>query len=447
MLKLRLILTCVLSVFVVFQSAAQITIHGTIKNENTGESLPYANILLEGTFKGTISNKDGKYIFEVKQLPATIKVRYIGYISKRVPITKDTPKNLDILLKPTIIPMKALVVTAEDPGMTIMREVIRRKKIWRKNLLTYSAEAYTRMGLENDTSIVFISESTTEVYWDKNRGSREVLKSRRETANIKSQEIFAAASYLPNFYDDDVEIQGTRVIGPTHPDALKHYRFKLIGQRSLDDKIVFDISVQPKSKLQPTFVGRVSILDIEYGMIDVDLKPSKAVIMPFPIKDWNVYHKQQFNDFGQDVWLPLDVRIGGDILISMPGIHFPRIKYNQLSKITNYAVNVILPDSLYKSKRILTIDSLSIKRDTLLVARADMIPLTAREVIAYETIDSTMTLEKAFQPTGFIAWLARLRVETGENEPAEKPEAKKTDKKVEKGKKEENKSKKILASL
>jgi len=321
--------------------------------------------------------------------------------------------------------MEAIVVTAEDPAVTIMREVIKRKQVWRKKLLTYQAEAYTRVGLENDTSIVFIYESTSEVFWDLNKGPREVIKSERETANIKSEDIFAGSSYLPNFYDDDVEIQGTNVIGPTHPNALKHYKFKLVGQRSLDDKVVFDITAEPKGKLQPTFVGRISVLDVEYSMIDVDLKPSKAVIMPFPIKDWNVYHKQQFSDFGQDVWLPLDVRIGGDIVISMPGIHFPRIKYNQLSKITNYRVNVVLPDTLYKEKRILTIDSLSVRSDTLLVAGSDRIPLTEREELAYDTIDSTMTLEKAFQPTGFIAWLARLRVNTDDDR-EEVPEGEKT---------------------
>ncbi|HLA88250.1 MAG TPA: DUF5686 family protein [Anaerolineales bacterium] len=407
------ILTCLFSTSTVFP---QKMIHGTIQNADTNEPLPYANIQVKGTYYGTISNADGQYSLNIREVPATVLVRYIGFHSKEIVITGDSPEQQDVVLQPTVLEMPAVIVRAEDPGVTIMREVIRRKQIWRKQLRTYQAQAYTRLRLENDTSIVFISESTSELFWDVDQGQREVIKSKRETANIRSQHILANASYLPNFYDDDVEIQGTRVIGPTHPNALQHYTFKLVGQRSRDNKIVFDISVAPKSKLQPTFVGQLSVLDEEYAMIECDLKPSDAVIMPFPIKEWNVFHEQQFSDFAQAVWLPLDVRIGGDILISLPGIHFPRITYNQVSRISDYDVNTVLPDSLYKDKKIVTIDSISIRSDSLLISRADMIPLTAQENSAYKTIDSTMTLEKAFQPKGFIAWLVRLRVGTDNDE-------------------------------
>lgn len=428
---------------------SQKVIHGTVRNKMTNETLPFANIQIKDTYLGTISNKDGEYSLKINKMPATVLVRYIGYISKEITITKKSPETQDIFLQPTILKMKSVVVTAEDPAVSIMREVIRRKQIWRKKLLTYKAEAYTRLGLENDTSIVFITESTSEIFWDVKRGPREVIKSKRMTANMKAEDMLIGSVYLPNFYDDDVEIQGTKVIGPTNPDALKYYKFKLIGQRSMDDKIVFDISAEPKGKLQPTFVGRLSVLDEVYAMIDVDLKPGKAVIMPFPIQEWNVYHKQQFNDFGQGIWLPLDARMDGDILISLPGIHFPRIKYSQVSRITDYSVNVVLPDSLYKEKKIISVDSLSIKSDTLLVARTGMIPLTSREKEAYATIDSTMTLEKAFQPTGFIAWLARLRVQTNEDEAQQKQDEKKRTEadstKKEKGKK--GKMKKIFSGI
>jgi hypothetical protein len=407
------ILLCLVNVS--FANAPKI-IRGYIKNADTDEVLPIANIQVEGTLRGTISNENGEYILELKQLPATVLVRYIGFESKRITITENSPNEQNVLLKPILFKLETIVVRAEDPGVTIMREVIKRKQEWRKRARTYKAEAYTRLALENDTSIAFISESVSEVFWDREKGGREVIKSKRETSNIRSVQILASASHLPNFYDDDIEIQGNRVIGPTHPRALRFYDFKLEGQRARDDKIVFDISVTPKSKLQPTFTGRVSVLDEDYAMIEVDLKPSEAVLMPFPIQDWNVFHKQQFSNFGQAFWLPVDVRIVGDIKIGMTGLQFPIIKYNQLSHLTNYQINVLLPDSLYKKKKVVSVDSLSVKQDTLFSSKSHVIPLTVRETEAYATIDSTMTLEKAFQPTGFLARFAKLRVSTGDED-------------------------------
>jgi len=209
-------------------------------------------------------------------------VSYIGYESKQLTISKSNPSIQNILLKPIILESEAIVVTAEDPAMGIMREVIKRKKIWRDNLNTFQANAYSRLVLENDSGIVSISESISEAFWDKNDGPREVIKSKRQTGNMSEEGNFANSSYIPNFYDDDIDINVFNIIGPTNKSAFKYYDYKLIGQRKLDDKIVFDIKLIPTSKLQPTFVGRISVLDEVYAMIDVDLKPNDTILFPPP---------------------------------------------------------------------------------------------------------------------------------------------------------------------
>jgi hypothetical protein len=42
-----------------------------------------------------------------------------------------------------------------------------------------------------------------------------------QTSNIAEGQNFAGVSYLPNFYDDDIMIAGYRMVGITHPDALR----------------------------------------------------------------------------------------------------------------------------------------------------------------------------------------------------------------------------------
>ncbi len=388
---------------------SQKLISGYIRDRETKEPLAAANIQIVGTFQGTISNTEGKYLLQLNKIQSTILVSYIGYQSKKITIDEYSGKFQDIYLKPILLETEAIIVIAEDPAMGIMRKVIKRKLEWRKKIETYKADAYTRFTLENDSGIVTIAESISEVFWDKEKGSREVIKSKKQTENLKANQNFAFSSHIPNFYDDDIEIQGYKMVGPTHPTALDYYQFKLVGKRPMDDKIVFDIEVIPDSKLQPTFVGRLSVIDEIFIMIDVDLKPNeKTTLFPMPIEAWNIYYKQQFSNFGQEFWLPVDVRMNGDIIIGMPGIQIPRIGYNQVARLTNYQVNVELPDSLYENKKVLSEDSVSIAQDTLFTATEEIIPLSETEELAYEKIDSTYTLKKAFQPTGFIVDVAEF---------------------------------------
>lgn len=398
------------AVFLLFLTAAssglaQKTINGTIRDAQTNEALPSANISIEGTYRGTISNSNGVYSLTIPDslLPATVIVRYIGFESGKRIIKAGGANRQDFELAPSVTEMEAITVTGEDPAIHIMREVIKRKKKWRQKLETYKAEAYTRQTLSNDTSIVMITESVSTAFWDKGKGHREVLKSRNQAANIEATDNFAGISYLPNFYDDNVEIAGFELAGVTHPDALKFYDFKLVEQTTRDDQTVFKIAVSPSRKLQPLFSGIIYVLDEEYALLEVSLTPNEVVTFPQPVKDFDSFYEQQFNNFGQDFWLPADVRINGEIKIKMVGLEFPLIRFRQLSRITNYEVNVSLPDSLYRQKDLFTIDSTSISNDSLFIKSLDTIPLSKQEQEAYETLDSTATLEKAFKPSGFLS--------------------------------------------
>lgn len=391
--------------FLSFSAKAQKTINGVISDSQTGKALPSANILIENTYRGTISNVDGHYTLTIPDslLPATITVRYIGYQSEQRTITQNDDTQQNFTLTPSVTELQEIVVTDEDPGMRIMREVIKRKQQWRRELQTYQADAYTRQTLANDTSIASISESVSEVFWDKQKGHREVVKSKRQTANIQETSNFAGVSYLPNFYDDNIEIAGFKLVGITHPDALDYYHYKLVDQTSLNGQTVFEIQVEPARKLQPLFKGTAYVLDVDYALLEIDLRPNDVVSFPRPVKSFTTAYKQQFNNFGQQFWLPVDVRIQGDIKVSMVGLNFPMINFKQISRITNYKVNTELPDSLYKKSDTFSVDSTAIDSNSFINPNFETIPLSEDEEEAYATIDSTASLEDAFKPSGFLA--------------------------------------------
>jgi hypothetical protein len=379
------------------------SVRGMVQDLETGEPLPSATITIEGSYSGTITNRDGYYTIELTELPAVIQVRYLGYYSETRSIDSESDPEQHFYLEPALLEMDEIVVTDRDPALSVMERVIARKQIWRSTLDTYKSEAYTRQVLENDTSIVSISESISRAYWDTERGHREVVRSERKSSNLDDSINFTGVSYLPNFYDDNIEIAGFTLAGPTHPDALRYYHFTMKDYMRMDDDLVYVISVEPRRQLQPLFRGTVYVLSSDYALLEVKLEPNEVVRFPPPVREFDLGYEQQFSNFGGEYWLPVDMRIRGNIHIEMIGLRFPTITFSQVSRMSDYQVNTSLPDTLFDRNQQLVVDTATIGDRTLLEESRDRVPLTIEEELAYQTIDSTMTLERAFQPTGFLA--------------------------------------------
>jgi len=380
----------------------KVKLEGTIVDAQTGEALPAAHLIIKDTYTGTITNADGAFEITAPTLPVTLVARFIGYESLEVTVREQ--KTLIIQMQPAVVNLDAVIITEEDPAVYIMEKVIESKKQWRSNLNRYKADAYTRQQIKRDTAIVSINESLSELYWDREKGVREILKSKRQTANIDEASNFAGVSYTPNFYDDNLDITGFNMVGITHPEALDYYHFTLLDYNSIDDAIVYEIEVSPKRELQPLFTGTIQVLDEDFALLSVRLKPNEVVVFPPPIQEFNIFYEQQYSNFGGEFWLPVDFRLDGEIEIGLPGLQFPPIGFKQISKLSDYVVNQWVPAQVFLLENTFTVDSTSIQSsDSLFVRSLDVVPLSNVEESAYANLDSTASLEKSFQPTGFLA--------------------------------------------
>lgn len=403
---------CVLAVFLSFEVApvyAQQRIQGTVIDAATGETLPGATVQIEGTFTGTVANAVGRFSLGVPAFPVSIVTRFIGYESDRRQLQNAASGLIDIHLIPVAIQLPEITVSGEDPAIGIMRRVIEEKARWRDSFDTYKVDAYNRFRLENDSGIVSIWESGTVAFWDRERGTREISVWQRQTDNMDIDELLPAALFVQNLYDDDINVAGHRFMGVTHPDALSYYDFHLSGSRARDNQLVYDIEVQPKSKLGSGFVGTIAVLDSAYAMLEVDLAPGEAFFFPPPIKELSLAYHQQFSRFGSEVWLPVDFRLSIRMDISFMGlITLPTIRIEQISRLSDFELNVPLPDSLYALDEFIVADSTALAAMDIAELEIVPVPLTPREEVAYETIDSTMTLAQAYRPTGPLARFAEV---------------------------------------
>ncbi len=371
---------------------------GTVRDAVTREPLAAATIRIAGTPRGTITNAAGEFLLSLDSDSALLRISYVGYRTDSAAVASPQPEPLTILLHPVPIRMAEVVVTGEDPAMGIMRKVIAGKKRWTEGLQSYRFDAFTRQVIRRDTAIAQITESYTTGYWQAGDTLREVIRQRRQTENVPVDRNFASVGGIVNMYDDDIKLAGYTFVGPTSVEAFDYYDFRLEGTRLRDDREVFLIKLEPRSRSTPLFRGTIGVIDDDYALVDVSVTPNEAVVFPL-VRSLDLRYAQQFQKFESRYWLPIDIRILAQLEIGIPGLKFPRIGIEASSSMYEYRVNLPLPDSVAKQPRRLVLKEAD-QLDSLFWSEHQVLPLTSEERTAYSTLDSSQTLQKQFTPGG-----------------------------------------------
>lgn len=91
---------------------SQAIIKGTVKDKQTNESLPGANIIIEGSTTGTVSDFDGNYEFTVAPGTYTLAARFVGYETSRrsISVTENQTLVINWTLSADAMLLEELVV-------------------------------------------------------------------------------------------------------------------------------------------------------------------------------------------------------------------------------------------------------------------------------------------------------------------------------------------------
>lgn len=86
----------------------QISISGTISDEETGLPMPGVNIIVKGTTLGAISDTEGKFTLNLSDRNAVLSFTFIGYLPLEMPVEGRT--TLDVKMKPNVENLDEVVV-------------------------------------------------------------------------------------------------------------------------------------------------------------------------------------------------------------------------------------------------------------------------------------------------------------------------------------------------
>jgi TonB-linked SusC/RagA family outer membrane protein len=83
-------------------------VQGQVTDSGTGEPVIGANVIIEGTTQGVVTDLDGKFSLEIQKSNAVLVISFLGYITERVPFTGQT--NIEVKMVQDIKSLEEVVV-------------------------------------------------------------------------------------------------------------------------------------------------------------------------------------------------------------------------------------------------------------------------------------------------------------------------------------------------
>lgn len=368
---------------------------GRIQDIKTDKGLSFATIKIVDSSLSTTADKNGDYILKLGNGYYKLIISYIGYFSDTASVfieNKDITR--DIYLKQTEIFTKEIEVIGEDPAYDIVRKAIKYKKEFKKNLHEYNYEAFSKFILRTNIAkgdkdstedpdklpILGILESETKGYFKEPDLEKQIVKSKRETANITQG---VAIPLIVNFYDEDVDLGEVKIPGPLSDGALDEYEYKLTGTTSLDSTTVYKIKVINTSNITPQFAGSIYIIDSTFALIKIDLNTNDAGNprgldkLNF-IQKFSSYSDKKKNNF----WMPTDIQIYAEGTL----LGLIKFKGEVYTVVSDYNVNEKTPKGIFDDIIIKVLPDAG-KKDSTYWAKNQLIKNSNEEIKAFKKIE------------------------------------------------------------
>lgn len=299
--------------FFVSGLAQQRTITGTI-HDKKGDPVAFANVLVDNTNIGTISDVTGKFKLTVGADCKRLHIKYIGYDDAYVDIPSDG-KPIKVRMKEAVFQLKDVVVKPGiNPANRIIQAAIDNKK--RNDFQkqdAYSYTSYNRGVVEFahdeetsarqtaaklvpkrdtvkdsfelfvqeiiDSTYLFFTESVSEYkYKNPDRVSENVIATRTAGTENPIFSIILTQMQSTSFYSSNFNILGVPYINPIRKGTFRRYYFILQDTTYRGNDTIFGILFQPRYKKDfNSLRGKVFINSNGYAIQSIVAEPVKVL--------------------------------------------------------------------------------------------------------------------------------------------------------------------------
>lgn len=321
--------------------SAQTKIEGIV-SDDTGMPIAFANIIFVNSSEGTITNDNGRFYMESDETYDAIKVSFIGYETKEIPLGQKVNYNMEIVLTESAEQLQEVVVYTgkqskkNNPAIDILRKIwAKKRENGVRKFKQFQYDKYEKIefdlntidsaliksklfkGLEFmfedlDTSRItgktylpmFLSESFSKVYGDNvlDREKEDVLGN-KNSGFSGNQAITAFVEDLYSDYDiynNYLKFFDKSFTSPLSKTGIDVYNYVLSDSTYIDDKWCYNIIYYPRRKNELTFKGDFWVNDTTFAIKKINLQVTKSANINW-VKE--IYIEQDFEVVNDSVFL------------------------------------------------------------------------------------------------------------------------------------------------
>ncbi|MBI5219824.1 MAG: carboxypeptidase-like regulatory domain-containing protein [Bacteroidia bacterium] len=287
---------------------------GTTRDDK-GEPLPYVTVYVKEAKFGTSSNKDGKYFLTLNEGKYTIIFQCLGYatVEKQFTVLKGlNTLNINLSVKPYLIPTVNVSSSAEDKAYAIMRKAIGMAPYYKNQVQEFTSEVYMKGSVKINKlswAVKFATRKEKDAPKEGSLYMQESLNNIHFTApDTYDQNVKMIRSNFPSDDSGGDDAMGFinaslyqpkigDIILPLAPYAFNYYKFRYAGFAKEGDRIVNKIRVIPKRKSKQLVEGYIYIADNYWNIHSADLTAETMI--------GTIQVKQTFGEVEKNVWLPV----------------------------------------------------------------------------------------------------------------------------------------------
>lgn len=325
---------------------AQVTLKGKIVDSETGEPLPFVNVVFNEKGNGFTTRLDGDFKITTSEPIRWLKVSYLGYLQQTVEVNAESyNKPIRIELVKTTYQIKEVVV---KPGLNPAHRIIiaayeNRNKNNPERLNSYRYTSYNKMyytfdklvarkirqsggdsiirdsklvhkfdSLKNKHGFMLIETVTQKEFQAPNNNFEKVIASR--VSGLKDPVISFIATQMQSFsfYNEKITIADKIYLNPISAGSTNKYLFILEDTLfTPENDTLFVISYRPhKNRNFEGLVGQLTINTRGYAIQSVIAEPSISVGL------LSVKIQQRYERFSDSTWFP--VELNTDLILTPP---------------------------------------------------------------------------------------------------------------------------------